>query len=51
MTKFYGIYGLAVLLTFGYASKQGYTFGSFLGGQAQQTQSGSPGTRTHSYHK
>lgn len=54
MAKLYGIYGAIVLLTFGYTSQQGYTFGSLFGGQSQQSHqshSGSPGARTHSYHK
>lgn len=50
MTKLYAIYGMIVLLTFGYASQQGYTFGSLFSGGQPEKHSGATG-HSHSYHK
>lgn len=46
MTKLYGVYGVVIMLTFGYASYQGYAFSSLF-----STQQHSGSAKNHSYHK
>jgi hypothetical protein len=50
MIKLYGLYGILIILMFGFAAYQGYAFNSLFGEQQHSGQSRT-GSSSNSYHK